>query len=362
MIFTKDYKPITLIFFCIIIFNVTKAQVTPSHTVVLILENRSYNHIVGNAQAPYLNSLIGNAHTAVLTQSFGLAHPSQPNYIMLYSGSNQGVIDNNVPAGIPFTTSNLGAEVINKGLTFIGYSEDLPSVGSNVAVSGKYARKHNPWVNWQGTGTNSIPASSNRPFSDFPSNFNSLPTLSFVVPNLDNDMHDGSIPAGDTWIHDNLDAYIQWCVNNNSLFILTFDEDDYSQSNQVFTFFLGADVKGGSYNQPVTHYNILRTVEDLYQLPYAGASADSSAVNGIWLSEEPVSYTFTGTGNWNVVTNWTNGLIPPSATGAGSSIIINHSAGGQCTLNISYDVTMGTSLTVMPGKKLVVRGALKVTN
>lgn len=362
MIFTKTYQRALLLIASLTGFNGGYGQVTPNHTVILILENRSYNNIVGNAQAPYLNSLVGNAHTGLFTQSFGLAHPSQPNYIMLYSGSNQGVTDNSVPTGIPFTTLNLGAEVINKGLTFIGYAEDLPAVGSNVAFSGKYARKHNPWVNWQGTGINSIPSSSNRPFSDFPSNFNTLPTVSFVVPNLDNDMHDGSIAAGDTWIKNNLDSYIQWCVNNNSLFILTFDEDDYSQSNQVLTMFIGADVKGGSYNQTLTHYNVLKTIEDLYQLPYAGASADSTAINRIWLSEQPVSYTFTGNGNWNVAANWFNGLMPPNTTGPGSTITINHPTGGQCNLNVAYNVTAGTSLTIMPGKRLIVQGALNVSN
>ncbi len=353
------YKLIFTLFF-FISFYIAPAQNPPSHTVVLILENRAYNNIVGNSQAPYINSLLSNIHTALFTQSFGLTHPSQPNYIMLYSGDNQGVTSNNVPPNLPFTTLNLGGELINKGLSFTGYSEDLPSVGSNVATSGKYARKHNPWVNWQGTGTNYIPPASNRPFSDFPSDFNLLPTLSFVVPNLDNDMHDGTIPTGDVWVYNNLDAYIQWCINNNSLFILTFDEDDYSSSNQVLSFFIGSDIKGGSYNQPLTHYNILRTLEELYQLPFAGASADSSAIKGIWLSQQPVTYTFSGSGNWNNSTNWLNNLMPAAITGQGSNIVINHTTGGQCILNIQYNVSAGTKLTVMPGKKLVINDDLTI--
>ncbi|MEO8568881.1 MAG: alkaline phosphatase family protein, partial [Ginsengibacter sp.] len=190
-------------FIFLIHFNSTSAQITPAHTVILILENRPYNNIVGNSLAPYINGLIANSNTALFTQSFGLTHPSQPNYIMLYSGDNQGVTDNNVPSNLPFTTLNLGATLITKGLSFAGYSEGLPSVGSNVATSGSYVRKHNPWVNWQGTGINNIPSASNRPFSDFPSDFNLLPTLSIVVPDLDHDMHDGSIATGDTWVHDN---------------------------------------------------------------------------------------------------------------------------------------------------------------
>ncbi len=349
------------IFLCLIIFsNFSSAQVTPSHTVICILENRAYNSIVGNPQAPYINSLLSNAHTALLTNSYGLTHPSQPNYLMLYSGTNQGITNNNIPPNLPFTTLNLGGSLINNSLSFIGYSEDLPSVGSNVGSSGAYARKHNPWVNWQGTGINSIPLTSNRPFSDFPTNYALLPALSFVVPNLDNDMHDGSISTGDTWIKNNLDGYIQWCISNNSLFILTFDEDDGASGNHILTSFTGADIKGGSYNQPVTHYNVLRTLEDLYQLPYAGFSADSSAISGIWLSALAITYAFTGDGNWDVASNWSGNLIPPPATYTGSQIIINNIPGGKCILNVPYSVNAGTTLTVMPGKNLQVNGNLTV--
>jgi hypothetical protein len=88
---------------------ITSGQVRPLHTVILILENHSFSQIAGNAQAPYINALLNDNHTATLTQSFALTHPSQPNYIMLYSGSSQGVTDNNVPSNLPFTTPNLGA-------------------------------------------------------------------------------------------------------------------------------------------------------------------------------------------------------------------------------------------------------------
>ena len=360
--YTTFYKMKYTIFFLIFFlhFKIAFPQSRPAHTVILILENRPYSSIVGNPLAPYINSLISNSHAALFTKSYGLTHPSQPNYIMLYSGDPQGVTNNNVPANLPFTTLNIGSELINKGLSFTGYSEDLPSVGSTVATYDLYVRKHNPWVNWQGTGTNSIPASSNRPFSDFPSDFNLLPTLSFVVPNLDNDMHDGSITTGDTWVQDNLSAYIQWCVSHNSMFILTFDEDDGSSYNHVLSLFIGSDIKKGSYNQSITHYNILRTIEELYGLPFAGKSADSSAIKGIFLSQQAITYTFSGNGNWNNLTNWTGSLMPPLTTGQGSNIVVNHTAGGQCILNISYNVTSGTKLTVMPGKKLVINGKLTV--
>lgn len=268
--------------------NSTLAQLYPAHTVVVIIENKTYAAIVGNLSAPYINGLLANSHTASFTQSISSTHPSQPNYLMLFSGSTQGVTDDYVPANLPFTTPNLGAEVVNAGLTFIGYSEDLNYTGSTDSIVDKYVRKHNPWVNWQGSGTNGISSNANRSFSDFPSDYNQLPTVSFVIPNLDHDMHDGTVAAGDTWLQNNLDGYIQWCLNNNSLFILTTDELDNTSSANVLTFFTGANTQGGIYNQLISHYSVLRTIEDLYTLPNVGASAGVQPINAVWLTVLPL--------------------------------------------------------------------------
>ena len=112
----------------------------------------------------------------------------------------------------------------------------------------------------------------NQPFSAFPFNdFNLLPTVSFVVPNQSNNMHDGTDPEritnSDNWIKNNLDGFIQWVKNNNSLLILTFDEDNYESSNHILTIFTGKIVKGGSYSETHNLYSILRTIEDMYELP-----------------------------------------------------------------------------------------------
>jgi phosphatidylinositol-3-phosphatase len=113
---------------------------TPSHVVVVIEENHSYNEIIGSSSAPYINSLANSG--ALFTQSFAITHPSEPNYLAFFSGSTQGITDDSCPH--TFGPPDLGGELINAGLTFGGYSEDLPSIGSTVCTSGNYARKHNP--------------------------------------------------------------------------------------------------------------------------------------------------------------------------------------------------------------------------
>ena len=254
----------------------------PDHIVMVIQENRSYSQIVDSPDAPYINRLA--AQGAVFTQSFGVTHPSQPNYLTLFSGSTQGITDNSCPH--TFTTPNLGHALLAAGLTFAGYSEDLPSVGSLICSVGLYARKHNPWVNWQDSVDNGLPSTANAPMTSFPTDYTKLPTMSVIVPNQVNDMHNGEDPdriqTGDRWLREHLDAYVQWAQEHNSLLIVTWDEDKKKENNRIVTLFVGPMVQAGRYDQRITHDNVLRTIEDLYGLSHAGASADAAPITKIW--------------------------------------------------------------------------------
>ncbi len=279
----------TFLILLVVALSCVHAQVpTPAHIVIAILENHDNSTIIGAAAAPYINMLANDSLGALFTQSTALTHPSQPNYLMFFSGSNQGVTTDNVPSNLPFTTANLGGSLIAKGKTFTGYSEDEPSTGYIGATSGAYARKHNPWVNWQGTSINGIPASCNVPLSNFPAFYDSLPTVSFVIPNQNNDMHNGADPTtiatGDAWLKNHLDGYAQWAKSHNSLLILTFDENDNSAGNHITTLFVGQMVKRGQYSQQITHYNVLRTLEEMYGLSYAGGSANVAAISDCWIT------------------------------------------------------------------------------
>ncbi|MDP4171692.1 MAG: alkaline phosphatase family protein, partial [Bacillota bacterium] len=163
--------------------------------------------------------------------------------------------------------------------TFAGYSEDLPFVGFNGGWTSKgpYARKHNPWVNF----TN-IPREANQPLTSFPKDFRRLPTVSFVIPNLKQDMHDGTIAAGDQWLKKQIDPYVQWSKKHNSLLIVTWDEDDSSEHNKIPAIFVGPMVKVGQFSQYSSHFSLLRTIEEMYKLAYAGKSARVEPIKGIW--------------------------------------------------------------------------------
>jgi len=265
---------------------------TPAHVVVVMEENHSYSDIIGNtSQAPYMNSLAGQG--ALMTSSYAVTHPSDPNYLALYAGNTFGLTADECPLA-EGNTANLGSELLAAGDTFKGYSEGLPSTGSQTCTSGEYASKHSPWVNF----TN-VPAADQLPFSSFPSssNYASLPTMSWVIPNLDDDMHDGTITEADTWLNTNLSAYATWAKTHNSLLIVTWDEDDYTENNQIPTIIVGQSVKTGQYSETISHYNLLATLEAMYGLAQVGSSAGLSPITDIW------SGSTSGGGNTVTVTN-----------------------------------------------------------
>jgi hypothetical protein len=251
------------------------AQVpTPNHVIVVMEENHGYSQIIGSANAPYINTLATQG--ALFTNSHAITHPSQPNYLALFSGSQQGITDDSCPH--TFSTQNEESELITAGKTFVGYSEGLPSVGSEVCTSGEYARKHVPWTDFSND-----PSTNNQPFTSFPAtDFASLPTVSWVIPNLLDDMHDGTIKQGDSWLETNLAPYVAWAQSNNSLLIVTWDEDEGTSVNQIATIFAGPMVKVGQYNERINHYNVLRTIEDMYHLPHVGHSAAAKPITDVW--------------------------------------------------------------------------------
>jgi len=250
----------------------------PDHIVVVLEENKDYSTIIGSVDAPYLNTLATQG--ALFTDSHGISHPSQPNYLDLFSGSDFGIKNDNPPSAFLPGTSLCGM-LTNANLTFRGYAESLPDVGAMNVKAGRYARKHCPWTDFA-----DVPATDNVPFDgyfpDTAEGFSKMPTVSFVVPNLDNDMHDGSVAEGDKWMRNRLNSYVEWAKTHNSLLIITFDEDEGTRSNKIPTIFVGPMVRAGQYGDRIDHFNVLRTIEDMYSLPAAGKSAGSSDISNVW--------------------------------------------------------------------------------
>jgi hypothetical protein len=159
-------------------------------------------------------------------------------------------------ATTPLNTPNLGHALIAAGKTFAGYSEDLlnpsgnghgnPLAVKNVNSTGTvdYERKHAPWVDWVSNSPtgNQLPASVNQDLTAFQAiaatgNFSALPSLSFVIPNQTDDEHGNfaggpNIKASDDFLKNQLGSYVDWAKNNNSMLIVTWDEDSFNPKVQ----------------------------------------------------------------------------------------------------------------------------------
>lgn len=246
------------------------------HVVVVVEENHSFEQIIGNADAPYINRMAADG--ALFTRAYGVEHPSQPNYLDLFSGSNQGVFSDSCPHR--FSGNNLGRQLLDSGHSFAGYSEDLPAVGytgCTFAMPNGYWRKHNPWVNFA-----NLPPAVNRPLTAFPIDFAALPTVSFVIPNEAHDMHNGTVAEGDAWLEQHIDPYLRWAKANRSLLFVTWDEAAGGARNHIPLIVAGAGVTPGRYDQVVNHFSVLRTIEDIYGLPPIGQAVKVAPITGIW--------------------------------------------------------------------------------
>ena len=176
------------------------AKSAPSfrHVIVVFFENKEYGSIIGSSSAPRFNRLA--KRYALMTRFHGVTHPSLPNYIAFVSGSTQGIDSNCTRCSVD--ARSLADTIEESGRTWKTYAEGLPSPGFTGATSGRYAKKHNPFLYFD-----PVLASQERrervvPYDRFKSDLaaGSLPDFSLVIPDMCNSMHDCSVRTGDQWL------------------------------------------------------------------------------------------------------------------------------------------------------------------
>lgn len=329
------------------------------HLVIVIEENKSFSQVIGNpASAPYINNTLKSGGASLLDM-YAITHPSQPNYLQFFSGDNQGVTTDDDTSGMsPFNSANLGAELIAAGRSFAGYSENLPVVGYTgfEADGGLYVRRHNPWVQWQSDdapAANHLAPTTNQPFTEFPTTpagFAGLPTVSIVVPNNANNMHDGTVSQADTWLQSNVGAYAEWAQVNNSLLVVMFDEDSRYSTNRIPTLFYGADIRAGAtVSGTWTLHNLLHTIEAATVSAHAGASSEVQSIVGPF-STDVVAHTTTfqqGVGGYTGATDtYIEAASPDTAYGSASVLVSDGAPFSQAL--IRYDNLFGSGAGQVP--------------
>jgi hypothetical protein len=246
----------------------------PAHVIVIVEENKTLAQVVDGGKAPFITTLA--QHGALFTGSHGVTHPSLPNYFALFAGLTNTNGDGCPAAGIDSGAPNLGSELLAAHMSFGGFAEGLPSAGSTVCSAGSYARKHAPWVAFE-----NVPPGDSRPMSALPASYDHLPTVTMLIPDVDDDMHDGTIEAGDDWLQSHLGGLLAWADTHDTLVVLTWDEG-FDATNSIPTIFYGPMVKPGKYTEHIDHYNVLRTLEDLYGLAHTGRAETAAPIVDCW--------------------------------------------------------------------------------
>lgn len=238
--------------------SVVSAFAHPDHIIFVWFENKKYSTIIDSSDAPYIHSLISRG--TLFTNMFAITHPSYPNYVDFFAGDANGVINDKCIDSTTLTTPNLYTNLNSAGKTFAWYSEGLPGTGSTVCRSGNYVEKHNPTTIFA-----NVPSSANKPYTSLPTDFSQLENVVCISPDLNNDMHDGSVKTGDAWLKANLSSLIDWCTTHNSIFVVYFDENDGFLGNQIPVIAVGQHVKVNyRLDTHYDHYNWTRTICEMF--------------------------------------------------------------------------------------------------
>jgi acid phosphatase len=263
----------------------TSSVPASSHVFVVVEENHSYSSVIGNSAMPYFNSLASKYGLA--TKYYANTHPSIGNYFMLTTGQ---VITNNDSFCSTITNDNVVRHLLTAGKTWKSYAESLPYAGYTGCGSGEYVKRHNPLAYFSDVA-NSSEKYNLVPFTQFSKDLanNALPQFSFIVPNLLDDAHDGTLQQADYWLKTNIAPLIASpTFQKDGILIIVFDESADSDTayggGHVAAVVIGPKVKPGYKSSTLyQHQNTLKTLmEALGVQTYPGAASTAKPTSDVF--------------------------------------------------------------------------------
>ena len=281
------------------------------HVFVIMMENTGYTSLIGNPNAPWINSAA--ATYGLATNYTGVSHPSQPNYIAATSGALNGVFnDNRITIDVP----NIVDQIEASGRTWKAYMQSIFAGGNTDKLADSagnqlYERKHNPFVSYLDVQTNPARMANVVDFSQFSTDLanNSVPAYSWISPDQCHDMHGRGGPPSDPCNFGNVsglistgDAFLSTTVgeimnspafNGNSVIFITWDESDFPFSDVSGCCDAVPGAGGGhvvmitishsshaprTSNVAYNHYSMLSTIEQGWSLGCLAFTCDTANV------------------------------------------------------------------------------------
>jgi phosphatidylinositol-3-phosphatase len=242
-----------------------------SRVIVVVMENEEATAVVGHA--PYLTRLARRGGLA--TRSYAIRHPSLPNYLALTGGSTFGIASDCTSCHVP--GAGIAGQLDAAGVSWRAYMEDLPRPCFRGASAGGYAKKHDPFLYYDGlpgcrrvVGFGALTRDLRR---------GTMPTYAFVSPNLCHDGHDCPLSVADRFLSGFVPP-LERALGPHGYLVLTWDEGasdagccGAAHGGRIATLVVGPDVRPGArLRAPVDHYGTLATIEDSLRLSRLGGA------------------------------------------------------------------------------------------
>jgi phospholipase C len=279
------------------------------HIFVIMMENTSYASLIGNPNAPYINSTAATYGFA--TNYFGVTHPSRPNYIAATSGSTHGVTgDGDVTIDVP----NIVDQIEGSSRTWKAYMQSFSLCTTpfdHACGNQLYERKHNPFISYKDVQSDPARVAKIVDFSQFPTDLanNTVPNYSWISPDQCHDMHgrggggpsdpcdfsnvQGLIATGDAFLKSTVNQIMnsQAWQNSNSAIFITWDESDFPFSDTsgccdanpggghvVTLVLLSENETARTSSVDYNHYSMLSTIEGAWNLGCLAFTCDTANV------------------------------------------------------------------------------------
>jgi hypothetical protein len=348
-------KRFVLLILALTVGEICAASLPPIQTVFIIMfENRNWSSVLGNTNAPYINSLLPMASYCQQYYTPPGNHPSEANYLWLEAGTNFGIFNDNPPAVNSQNTTNHFTTLLNNaGISWKTYQEGINGVQLPLYIdpANSYDPKHNPFLFFDDvTGTNdpnnAYGMAHERPFTELADDLasNTVANYNFLVPNLCDDGHDCPLSQADWWLSQQVPMILASAAyaNNGAIFIC-WDEGNNNGDGPLGMIVLSRLARGGGYHNNIyyTHSSTLLTFEEIFNVtPLLGGAANATDLSDLFGVAQQIGNLTTG-GSGNSFTNFqftVTGLLP------GQTYEVQCSTDLVTWIPVSTNVCLGNSI------------------
>lgn len=285
---------------------------TASHIFMVMESSQNYSSIVGSPSAPYINNTLIPQGT-LLTNYFADYHPEIGDYFQLTAGQTITGTDSFTST---VTADNIVRHLLAMNETWKEYSEQIPSVGYVGGSTGNYDEAHNPFSYFSDVRNNSTQLTNLVDCSQLSADVaaQSSPNLSFIVPDDQDNMLNGTVAQADTWLSNNVPGILSskyFQPGGTGILIVDWDQslsDNANGGGKVPAIFVGPGIKvnhqTSSFGQ---HENLLATISETLGIATGpGASATATPFNDVFSGVTPpfVGATFDGVRTQDAGFDW----------------------------------------------------------